>query len=218
MSSPVIAVDGPAGSGKSTVSRALATRLGVRHIDTGAMYRALAVKILDLGMDPFGESDVIGMLEGTEIQVADGRVLLDGRDVTGLIRTGEVTRASSKVAQLQPVRKWMVSRQRELVSAANGAVVEGRDIGTVVLPEARLKVFLTANEKERTRRRSLQTGASNEATVAEIADRDARDSTRIHSPLKAADDAMVLDTTDLSEDEVVARIIEFLSDLGELNG
>lgn len=207
----VIAVDGPAGSGKSTVAKALARLLSARHVDTGAMYRAFALKMLDEQRpfdDPMAVADV---LASTDIQVGDGKVLLDGRDVAHLIRSDKVTAASSKVAELEPVRKWMVERQRAIAGAGADAVVEGRDIGTVVLPQADLKIYLTASEQERARRRSLETGSQTERTAAEIARRDARDSQRTFSPMKAAADAVVLDTTDLSLEQVLERILEILS-------
>lgn len=210
MRGPVIAVDGPAGSGKSTIAKALAQRLSATHVDTGAMYRALALKMLDEKRRYDDKEAVTDVLESTDIQVGDGKVLLDGRDVAHLIRSDEVTAASSKVAELEPVRQWMVERQRALAGAADGAVVEGRDIGTVVLPDADLKIYLTASEQERARRRSQQTGSEAARTAAEIAGRDARDSKRTFSPLKAADDAVVLDTTDLSIQQVLDRILEIL--------
>ncbi|MEX2552033.1 MAG: (d)CMP kinase [Actinomycetota bacterium] len=214
MRGPAIAVDGPAGSGKSTVAKALAKRLGAAHVDTGAMYRALALKMLEERLRFDDRSAVAELLASTDIRVGDGKVLLDGRDVAHLIRSDEVTAASSKVAELEPVRRWMVERQRAIAEAAGSAVVEGRDIGTVVLPGADLKIFLTASEQERARRRSLETGSEAERTAAEIASRDARDSERSFSPLKAAADAVVLDTTDLSIKQVLDRILEILTTAG----
>jgi cytidylate kinase len=214
MRGPAIAVDGPAGSGKSTVAKALARRLGAAHVDTGAMYRALALKMLEEKLRFDDRSAVAEVLASTDIWVGDGKVLLDGREVAHLIRSDEVTAASSKVAELEPVRKWMVERQRAIAEAAGSAVVEGRDIGTVVLPGADLKIYLTASEQERARRRSLETGSEAERTAAEIASRDARDSERTFSPLKAAADAVVLDTTDLSIEQVLDRILEILTTAG----
>lgn len=211
VSKPVIALDGPAGSGKSTVARALARRLGVRHIDTGAMYRALALKLLRAGTDPALEDAVIALLEATQIEVSDGRVELDGSDVGALIRTEQVTGASSRVAQVGAVRRWMVQRQRAIVRAGDGAVVEGRDIGAVVLPEARLKIYLTASEPERARRRSVQSGSPAGKTRSQIALRDERDAGRTHSPLRPADDAVLVDTTELTVDQVVEQILQLLA-------
>lgn len=214
MRGPAIAVDGPAGSGKSTVAKALARRLGAAHVDTGAMYRALALKMLEEKLRFDDRSAVAEVLASTDIRVGDGKVLLDGREVAHLIRSDEVTAASSKVAELEPVRRWMVERQRAIAEAAGSAVVEGRDIGTVVLPGADLKIYLTASEQERARRRSLETGSEAERTATEIASRDARDSERTFSPLKAAADAVVLDTTDLTIEQVLDRILEILTAAG----
>ena len=214
MTGPVIALDGPAGSGKSTVAKALARRLSATHVDTGAMYRALALKMLEEKRRFDDRSAVDDVLATTDIRVGDGKVLLDGRDVAHLIRSDEVTAASSKVAELEPVRRWMVERQRAITAGAPSAVVEGRDIGTVVLPGADLKIYLTASEQERARRRSLETGSEAERTASEMAGRDARDSERTFSPLKAAADAVVLDTTDLSIEQVLDRILEILATAG----
>lgn len=209
----IIAVDGPAGSGKSTIAAALADRLSVSHIDTGAMYRALALKVLRSSLSPESEADVSSVLGDTEIGVGNGRVLLDGEEVGGQIRAPEVTAASSRVAEHQPVRAWMVDRQRQVVHAApGGAVVEGRDIGTVVLPDADLKVYLTASEEQRALRRSRQRGATEEDARREVTSRDARDTARRHSPLRAADDAVVIDTTDLTIPEVVGAVLRAMKE------
>ena len=210
MTFPVIALDGPAGSGKSTVARALARRLSATHVDTGAMYRALALKLLNrqAALDEASASELLG---NTDIFVGDGSVLLDGEEVSHLIRTESVTSASSRVAELQPVRSWMVDRQRAIVDAAPGAVVEGRDIGTVVLPDADLKIYLDATPGERARRRALESGADPGKTATDIERRDERDLRRTYSPLKPAPDAVVLDTTGLSVEQVVERILEILS-------
>ncbi|CAN5807613.1 (d)CMP kinase [soil metagenome] len=205
----IIAVDGPAGSGKSTIAAAVAKRLEVNHIDTGAMYRALALKVLRSALAPEDATAVSGVLAETDISVGNGRVVLDGEPVEKLIRTPQVTAVSSVVAQHQRVRVWMVDRQRQVVHGApGGAVVEGRDIGTVVLPDADLKVYLTASEEQRARRRAAERGASQAEVLLEVSSRDARDISRVHSPLRAADDAVVIDTTDLSVDEVVDRVLE----------
>lgn len=205
----IIAVDGPAGSGKSTIAAAVARRLDISHIDTGAMYRALALKVLRKGLTPGDESEVATVLVGTDISVGNGSVTLDGEPVEKLIRTPEVTAVSSVVAQHQPVRVWMVDRQRQVIhNAPGGAVVEGRDIGTVVLPDADLKVYLTASEEQRARRRAVERGASEAEALQEVSTRDARDITREHSPLRAAGDAVVIDTTDLTIDEVVESVLK----------
>ncbi len=204
----IIAVDGPAGSGKSTIAAAVATRLNASHIDTGAMYRALALKVIRRALAPEDPNAVAGVLPGTEIVVGNGRVTLDGEPVEGLIRAPDVTAVSSVVAQHQAVRIWMVDRQRMVIHRApGGAVVEGRDIGTVVLPDADLKIYLTASEEQRARRRAAERGASEEEALLEVSSRDARDASREHSPLRAAGDAVVIDTTDLSIDEVVDSVL-----------
>lgn len=207
----IIAVDGPGGSGKSSVAQALATALSLRHIDTGAMYRALALKAILEGLnldDPQGLSSV---LPDTMIELSAEKVLLDGREVTDRIRDQAVTVASSKVAEHAEVRHWMVARQRQIVEECpSGAVVEGRDIGTVVLPDADLKLFLTASETERARRRSNQTGISILEALEDLSSRDRRDSERRASPLRAGDDAIVVDTTGMALDEVVERILAII--------
>ena len=205
----IIAVDGPAGSGKSTIAAAVAKRLDISHIDTGAMYRALALKVLRSALAPENAMAVARVLPDTDIAVGNGSVVLDGEPVEGLIRTPEVTAVSSLVAQHQPVRVWMVDRQRQVIHGApGGAVVEGRDIGTVVLPDADLKVYLTASEEQRARRRAAERGASEAEALLEVSSRDARDIAREHSPLRAAEDAVVIDTTDLTIDQVVDSVLE----------
>lgn len=205
----IIAVDGPAGSGKSTIAAAVAGRLEISHIDTGAMYRALALKVLRSALVPEDAAAVARVLPDTDISVGNGSVVLDGEPVEGLIRTPEVTAVSSVVAQHQPVRVWMVERQRQVIHGApGGAVVEGRDIGTVVLPDADLKVYLTASEEQRARRRAAERGASEAEALLEVSSRDARDTSREHSPLRAAGDAVVIDTTDLSIDQVVNSVLQ----------
>jgi len=191
----LIAIDGPAGAGKSTVARAVARALGFEFLDSGAMYRAAALAALR-GDDP------------TRVQVTLGeRVLLGDEDVTDEIRTPEVTDMASKVSADPAVREALVDRQREII-AAGDHVAEGRDIGTVVWPQAELKVFLTATPEERARRRATQLGADYDAILTEQRLRDMRDTTREHSPLQPATDAVELDTTGLSLDEVVERIVE----------
>ena len=212
----IIAVDGPAGSGKSTVARALATVLSLRHIDTGAMYRALALKAIRTGVDPADPSAVSTLMDKTSIELASDRVLLDGEEVTGAIRDDEVTTAASLVAQHPEVRRWMVANQRRIVEEDSaGAVVEGRDIGTVVLPHADLKVFLTADEAERVRRRAQQSGVPHTETHQDLASRDARDAGRRASPLRAAKDAVIVDSTNLTVQQVIQRLLQIL---GERSG
>jgi cytidylate kinase len=191
----LIAIDGPAGAGKSTVARAVADALGFTYLDTGAMYRCIALADLRGSADP--TACAIGLGE---------QVTLDGEDVTGLIRTPQVSARASEVAARPEVRAALVERQRELI-ARGDYVAEGRDIGTVVAPDAELKVFLTASPEERARRRAEQTGADPQAVLAEQTARDERDSTREHSPLSAADDAIEVDTTGLEIDDVVRQIV-----------
>jgi cytidylate kinase len=189
----LIAIDGPAGAGKSTVARAVARALGWTYLDSGAMYRAVA--LARLRERPFPE----------RIELGD-RVYADGIDVTADIRTPEVTAAASEVAAEPAVRERLVEMQRELI-AGGDYVAEGRDIGTVVAPDAEVKVFLTAAPEERARRRAAQEGRPVDEVLAEQRERDARDESREHSPLAVAQDALDLDTTGLDIDEVVARIV-----------
>ena len=207
---PVIAIDGPAGSGKSTVARAVACRLGVEHLDTGAMYRSVAFAALRAGIDPSDEPVVSALARRLEI-VVDDRVLVDGDDATEAIRGPEVSVAVSAVSQIPSVRAELVRRQREWVTARGGAVVEGRDIGSVVLPDADVKVYLTASDEERARRRAGEPGQPADAEVAaDLARRDRLDSGRSASPLVVAEGAVVIDTTGLSVDEVVDAIVVLL--------
>jgi CMP/dCMP kinase len=189
----VIAIDGPAGAGKSTVARAVADALGFTYLDTGAMYRAVALARLR------GE-------ERTDIDFEDGRVTLNGEDVSGQIRTPEVSEEASRVAAEPAVREAMVKRQRALMSDGDW-VAEGRDIGSVVVPDAELKVFLTADPRERAERRARELGADPGEVLRDVRARDERDTTRAASPLLKADDAEELDTTGLTVDEVVDRIV-----------
>jgi cytidylate kinase len=198
----VVAIDGPAGSGKSTVSRALAARLGVERLDTGAMYRAVAWAALRAGLDPAAGEPVADLARSLAIDVGE-RVTADGEDVTEAIRSPEVSRAVSAVAATAEVRTELVDRQRRWVAERGGGVVEGRDIGSVVLPHADLKVYLTASPEERARRR-------HEEGAAALARRDAIDSTRAASPLEVADGARVVDTTGRTVDEVVEEVLGWL--------
>ena len=201
----VIAIDGPAGAGKSTVARGVAKALGFTYLDSGAMYRCVALAALDRGMD-LADGERLGeMAWGLDIGFDGDTIQLDGKPVEGKIRTPEVTVASSKVSVHPQVRQAMVKRQRELIAAGN-YVAEGRDIGTVVSPDSPLKVFLTASEEERAKRRAAESGASVAEVRQAIEDRDRRDRGREHGALRAADDSVPLDTTDLSPDEVVERI------------
>jgi CMP/dCMP kinase len=195
----VIAVDGPAGAGKSTVARAVARELGCVYLDSGAMYRCVALLALAAP-----EEQPARLARAARIEPRD-RVLLDGRDVTEEIRTPEVSEMASRVAADPDVRAALVAIQRELI-AVGSWVVEGRDIGTVVAPDAALKIFLTADPRERARRRAAQLGIDADVVLAEQTMRDERDSTRAYSPLRPAPGAVMLDTTGLDLDEVVERI------------
>jgi cytidylate kinase len=206
----VVAVDGPSGSGKSTVSRRLALALGARYLDTGAMYRAVTWAVLRDGADPSDAEAVTKIADNTVVEVGtdphEPHVRVDGTPVDGPIRGPEVTRAVSAVAAVAAVRARLVAQQRDIIAAEGRIVVEGRDIGTVVAPDADLKVYLTASAVERGRRRSAENAADLAATVADLARRDTFDSSRAADPLRRADDAVVLDSTELGIDEVVARL------------
>jgi len=211
----VIAIDGPAGAGKSTVARALATELGFTYLDSGAMYRCVALAALRRGAD-LGDAGVMAELAraiAIAISLEGERVGLEGEDVSTAIREPEVSEASSRVSVHPGVREAMVARQRELI-AAGRYVAEGRDIGTVVSPDSPLKVFLTASAEERARRRAEQTGEPPAAVLVAQFERDRRDETREHSALRAATDAVEIDTTGISQDEVVARIASLARDRG----
>ncbi len=211
----IIAIDGPGGSGKSTVARHLADRLGFDYLDTGAMYRAVAFAALRRGIDPSDVEPVANLVEDLELSVGDDGVLVDGVDATIEIRGPEVTRAVSLVAANPAVRTELRSRQREWAAGREGGVVEGRDIGTVVFPEARLKVFLTARADVRAERRSQEvTDLEYETVAADLARRDALDEEREDSPLAQADDALVLDTSGMSVDAVVETLVVALGERG----
>jgi len=209
----VIAIDGPAGAGKSTVARAVAKRLGLTYLDSGAMYRCVALAALERGADP-DDGEVMGDVARSSAIAFDGETIeLDGRDVSAAIREPRVSEASSRVSVHPAVREAMVARQRELI-AAGRYVAEGRDIGTVVSPGAPLKVFLTASPEERARRRAAQTGEDAAAVLAAQRERDVRDETRKHSALRPAADAVEVDTTALSLDEVVDRVEQLARERG----
>ncbi len=202
----VIAIDGPAGAGKSSVARGVAAALGFTYLDSGAMYRCVALAALDGGLD-LDDAEAVGALAASlRIELDGGRVMLDERDVGAAIREPQVTEAASRVSVHPPVREAMVARQRALI-AAGRYVAEGRDIGTVVSPDAPLKVFLTASAEERARRRAAQSGEDEAAVLAAQSERDERDETREHSALRAADDAIELDTTGLRLEQVVERVV-----------
>jgi cytidylate kinase len=200
----VVAIDGPAGAGKSTVARGVADRLGFRYLDSGAMYRALALALLDGGGDPAERA------AAARIDLGD-RVQIDGRDVTEEIRRPEVSDAASRVATIKPVREAMVIKQRELVQDGDW-VAEGRDIGTVVAPDAALKIFLTASPEARARRRAADLGTDWQMVLRDQTLRDAQDRERRYSPLRPAPDAIELDTTDRPVEDVIAQIARLVAD------
>jgi CMP/dCMP kinase len=195
----VVAIDGPAGAGKSTVARAVADALGFTYLDSGAMYRCVGLVAREQGLEPAAVAPAL------RIELGE-RVLCDGRDVTDAIRAPEVSDAASQAAADPRVRAAVVEQQRRIVADGDW-VAEGRDIGTVVAPDAAVKVFLTASPDERARRRAAQIGADVETVLQEQTIRDERDTTRTHSPLIAASDAVQLDTTGLTQDEVIARVV-----------
>lgn len=202
----VVAIDGPAGAGKSTIAQLLAARLGVPYLDTGAMYRAVTFAALRDGIDPRDEEGVAALARATNIELAPGRVTVDGIDVTVEIRTDRINSAVSHVAALSAVRSIMRAAQREWVVARGGGVVEGRDIGTVVFPDATLKVYLTARPDVRARRRVAESGGDVDEIARSIAERDRLDSTRSDSPLATADDSLQVDTSDMTIEEVVDEL------------
>jgi cytidylate kinase len=209
----VIAIDGPAGAGKSTVARAVAAALGFTYLDSGAMYRSVALAARGAGVDPDDGAALGPLAAGLEIGFDGRRVLLGGRDVSAAIRRPEVTADASRVSVHPAVRAAMVARQTALIEAGD-YVAEGRDIGTVVSPEAPLKVFLTASDEERARRRAAETGEDPASVLAAQRRRDARDTEREHGALRAAPDAVEIDTTGLSLEEVVARVIALVQERG----
>jgi CMP/dCMP kinase len=200
----IVAIDGPAGAGKSSVARAVARDLGFTYLDSGAMYRSVALAALERGLEP------AAVAPGLRIELGD-RVLLDGHDVTSQIREPSISEHASRAAADPAVRAAMVKEQRRLLSSGDW-VAEGRDIGTVVAPQAELKVFLTASPDERARRRAAELGGDLATVLAEQAIRDHRDSGREHSPLVAAPDAVLIDTTGLSLADVVERITRLVRD------
>ncbi|MEN8235008.1 MAG: (d)CMP kinase [Actinomycetota bacterium] len=212
----VIAVDGPSAVGKSTVSRRVADAVGLPHLDTGSTYRAAAMAAYEAGIDLDDAAAVVSAVDDADIDIVEGVVIVNGVDVTGELRSDEVTAASSRVATLPTVRARVVTLQREWVERHGGsAVVEGRDIGTVVFPNAPVKIFLTARPEIRAARRSGDAEAAEKPTdqvAAELAARDQRDSSREASPLKPADDAVIVDTSDLSLDEVTERALTLVDE------
>ena len=210
----VVAIDGPAGSGKSTVARAVAARLGLAYLDTGAMYRAVAFAALRRGIDPEDADTVARLAEQVDIEVGDS-VSVDGVDASIEIRGPEVTRAVTVVAANPDVRKELQRRQREWAEAHGGGVIEGRDIGSVVFPDADVKVYLTASDEERATRRSREVlDMDYDDVAADIARRDYADSNRAAAPLTVPGGAVMVDTTGLSIERVVDRVLALLDQAG----
>ena len=217
----VVAIDGPAGTGKSSVSRGLARALGARYLDTGAMYRMVTLAVLRAGVDPT-DADVVGQIGSTAEMAVDykptgDRYCLAGEDVSTEIRGDEVTRTVSAVSSVPAVRARLVKLQRAMAEGPGNVVVEGRDIGTVVLPDAPVKIFLTASAETRARRRNDQNIATGlpddyEVVLADVRRRDHLDSTRAVSPLRAAADAVVVDTSDMTEEQVIAHVLELINE------
>jgi cytidylate kinase len=209
----VIAIDGPAGAGKSTVARGVAGALGFTYLDSGAMYRSVALAALRAGADPADAEAATVLADAIDIELAGEAVRLDGEDVSAAIRTPEVTRAASVVSAHPGVREAMVDRQRKMIADAD-YVAEGRDIGTVVSPDSPLKVFLSASDEERARRRAMQTGEDEAEVLESQRERDRRDREREHGALRAADDAVELDTTGRSIDDVVEQVVGLARERG----
>lgn len=219
MSRAVIAIDGPAGTGKSSVSRGLAAAVGARYVDTGAMYRIATLAMLRAGVDL---DDPAAIAAASDVPISVGfdpeieQTYLGGEDVSALIRCDDVTRAVSAVAAVPEVRARLVRLQRELAEGADSVVVEGRDIGTVVLPDADVKIFLTASAETRATRRNAQNMAAGlpdeyETVLADVIRRDHLDSTRAVSPLRPADDALIVDTSDMTQAEVIAHLRDLVN-------
>lgn len=214
-----VAIDGPAAAGKSTAAKAVAAELGLLYLDTGSMYRALGYKAMSLGFDPGNESQIIPMLQGTELRVAFAggaqKLFVDGEDVTGKIRSAECGMAASAISAIPEVREKLVAMQQKLSEGAS-VVMDGRDIGTVVLPDAKYKFFITASPGVRAKRRHDELIAKGSAVKPvselekEIVKRDYDDSHRAHSPLKMAENALLIDSTDMTPEQVAAKILEII--------
>lgn len=216
-----IAIDGPAGAGKSTVAKAIAAQKGILYLDTGALYRAVGLFVISKNIDPCDESAVIGVLPEADIKLSFSKgsqhILLCGRDVTGEIRTQPVAMAASHVSAIPAVRAFLLDLQRD-IAAKNDCVMDGRDIGTVILPNADVKIFLTATPEERARRRMKELSEKGiesdfETVVAEIKQRDKNDSTRAIAPLKPAEDAHMVDCTEMNLEQVVSAISAIIGEL-----
>ncbi|MDK2954277.1 (d)CMP kinase [Kosmotoga sp. DU53] len=213
-----IAIDGPAGSGKSTVAKMLAERLGFTYVDTGAMYRAVAWKLKQHDIDPDNTDALRELLENTQFSISDSVLCMDGRKIGDEIRTPEISRLSSDVAKIAEVRRFLTAEQRRIAEKGN-VIMEGRDIGTVVIPDADLKFFITASPEERARRRyeqlkRLGIEANYDRILNELIQRDRNDSSREIAPLKPAEDAIIIDTTNMTIDEVLDLLVRKVRDKG----
>ena len=211
-----VAIDGPGGTGKSSIAKAVAARLGLEYIDTGAMYRAMGLKSLRMGVSPEDVEAVEKMLEDTVLDFNDNHMYLDGEDVSGLIRTNEISMAASNISKLPCVRAKADALSKHLASTRN-VIMEGRDIGTIVIPDAEVKIFMTAAPEVRAKRRYLQLldagkPADYDQIFDEIQQRDYQDSHRDYHPLKQADDAVLLDTSDMSKEENIEAVIDLIRD------
>ncbi len=215
----IIAIDGPAGSGKSTVAKELSKKLGFTYIDTGAMYRAVAYKVKQEGVNPENPEEVIRVLKEIEIKLLPSdsgtKVILNGEDISDKIRTEEIGKIASKIARHSKVRKILVQKQREMGEKAGNAVIEGRDTGTVIFPDADIKIFMTASPEIRAKRRWKELRSRGikiefDQILKEVKERDYLDQTREDSPLKPAEDAVVIDTSDKSIDQVINQILELI--------
>lgn len=209
-----IAIDGPSAAGKSTISKQLAKKLGMTHLDTGAMYRCLALKAIRQGISQQNEKDLVKCLNETEIRLESDRVFLDGEEVTKIIREPEVSIGASNISKWAKVRQEMVARQ-QFLAKEKGFIMDGRDIGTVVLPDAKLKIFLVASVKARAKRRFLEEQQKNssitlEEVVKAMEERDRQDETRSASPLKQARDAVRIDCSDMTIEEVIEKVCSYL--------
>ncbi len=207
----LVAIDGPAGAGKSTVARMVAEELGFTYLDTGAMYRAVALVVVERGGDTRPDYLDVAVSAASQVEVADhGGIAIDGRDVTSVIRTAGVTAMAPRIAGTAAVRSALLVQQRHLIEKGDW-VVEGRDVGTVIAPTAEVKIFLTASAEERARRRASELGIDEGKVMAELSRRDELDRMREHAPLIQASDAVVLDSTGLRREEVVAEIVGLVS-------
>lgn len=211
-----VAIDGPGGTGKSSIAKEVAVRLGLEYIDTGAMYRSIALKSIREGVKPSDEAAVAEMLEGTAIDFNDNHMYLDGEDVSGLIRTNEISMAASDISKLPVVRAKVDALSKHLAATRN-VIMEGRDIGTIVIPDAEVKIFMTAAPEVRAKRRYLQLKeagkpADYDEIFEDIQKRDYQDSHRDYHPLKQAEDAVYLDTSDMSIEENIDAVIRLISE------